>query len=104
MIPAVEEGGRESFEDRLPEHVARKKELKEKLGRRDSRRHLFLLPAPFVKSTIHPGHYRETFDLKVRAARLTPSASVNRRHNRYVAQSFETGCLACEELVGYSAG
>ena len=71
-----------------------KKELKEKLGRRDSRRHLFLLPAPFVKSTIHPGHYRETFDLKVRAARLTPSASVNRRHNRYVAQSFETGCVS----------
>lgn len=49
-----------------------KKGIRGKEGRRDSRRHLFLLPAPFVKSTIHhPGHYRQTFDLKVCAARLT---------------------------------
>lgn len=44
-------------------------------------RHLSLLP--FVKYTIQ-ANYRETFHLKVRAARLTPSASVNTRHNRYV--------------------
>lgn len=74
-----------------PEHTGstacgawKKKELNVvEAGRRDSRRHLSLLPAPFVKYTIQ-ANYRETFDLKVRTARLTPSASVNTRHNRYV--------------------